>query len=118
MLPPNVSLEKFLCGSPQASGVSGSGDGGGVFGQLERDDTIQRLQASSLKLAKCKQTSNKSLAKEIGKDDTFFFKLYSYIPRGITKPQLFRKMNEEVNLIPREAFPSKAQTLLVIVALS
>lgn len=45
--------------------------------------------------------------KVINREETFCFRPYSYIPRGITKPQLFREESEEINLLPRETYPPK-----------
>lgn len=39
---------------------------------------------------------------------------YSYTPRGITRAQLLREENKEINLVPLEAYLLKAQTVLAI----
>lgn len=41
-----------------------------------------------------KQALNKSLAKVIDKEEAFCFRSYSYMPRGIKRPQLFVELNE------------------------
>lgn len=68
----------------------------------------------SWRLFNAKQASNKSLEKVIDKEDIFFFRSYSYTNRAIMKPQLFEKINEEVNLMHQEACPPRGQTLLAI----
>lgn len=61
-----------------------------------------------------KQALNKSLEKVIDQKHVFCFKLYFYTHWGITKPQLFGEMNEEVNWYPRK-LPTKGAALLAIV---
>lgn len=65
-----------------------------------------------------KQASNKSLPKVIDIEKASCFRSYSYTPRGIIRPQLFGEMNEELSLMPREAYLPRIQTLLAIWPLS
>lgn len=44
--------------------------------------------------------SKNSLVNVIGKEEAFCFRLYYYKPRGITRPQLFVELIEEINLVP------------------
>lgn len=68
---------------------------------------------SSLEKAQCEVGLQQSLAKVINKEYAFCFRSYSYTPRGITKSQLLVEMNEEVSVIPPQACPSRAHTLVV-----
>lgn len=56
--------------------------------------------------------------KAIDREETFYFRPYSYRSRGITRAQLFREKNKETNLVPIKASLQKAQTLLVNVSLT
>lgn len=61
-----------------------------------------------------KQYTNKSLVQIIGK--SYNFRLYTYTPRGVHKIQLYDEHSSEVSLMPQEAVPVKAQTLLGTIA--
>lgn len=74
-------------------------------------DHLKPILPQIWKWLNANQASKKSVEKVIDKDKAFCFKPYSYVPRDITMLQLFRELNEEINLVPREV-PPKAQTLL------
>lgn len=67
-------------------------------------------------MAERKLDSNKSLKKVINREEAFYFRLYPYTLKGITKNRVFGEQDEKINLMPREACPPKAQTLPAFVA--
>lgn len=63
------------------------GGGERVSTWLEEDETIYNTyKPRARRWLNAKQTSNKFLAKVIDKEEVFWFKHYSYMPRDITNP--------------------------------
>lgn len=61
-----------------------------------------------------KQVTGKSIVKATNREKAFYFRPYSYTPRGITSAQLFEQEREENSLEPQEAFRLKSRTLMTI----
>lgn len=58
-----------------------------------------------------KQSSNKSFAKAIDKEDSYNFKHYVFTSQEIHEVHLFEDDNGELNFVPREAIPLKSRSL-------
>lgn len=55
-------------------------------------------------------------AKVIDKEKNFNFRLYTYVPLGIYRVQIFEELNSEVILVPRSTVSMKAKFFLGVVA--
>lgn len=82
---------------------------------LRRMKLLKIYKPRAWKWLNAKHASNKSLAKVIDRDETFYFRPYVYTAKGITRAQLFEEQNEKTNLVPWESCPPKPQSLLTII---
>lgn len=68
-----------------------------------------------LQWATVNQSSSNSLTKVIDKEGSYSFRLYMYKLEGIHRVQLFEEGNKDIIMVPREAVPMKARSLVGIV---
>lgn len=106
-----------LGGGSQVGGVPNYNNGGGNhFSRIEEVEGLRCIQASGVWWLNVKQAASKFLAEVVDKEQVFYFRPYSYTPKGITKAYFFEDNSGEISLVPLGFCPMRSQTTLVVVA--